>query len=223
MITKGYLIAYNGTLLAGWAYIAAQVVRNKIAGGSLETLYPLIKKALSVSQTAAVLEILHAATGLVRSAVPTTFIQVMSRLIVLWGAVEIGSKSVTSSWWFSQMVVAWSLSELVRYSYYLVGLFKGKKIPAVLTWLRYSAFLVLYPMGITGEIGCLIKALPHIKMHGALSVAMPNKWNVVFNFHTFVLFALGALYPPGAYVMYTHMLKQRSKALLKAKEEAKCE
>lgn len=223
MLTKGYLLAYNGTLLAGWTYVALQVIKNRLSGGSLETLYPLIKKALAVSQSAAVLEILHAATGLVRSAVPTTFIQVMSRLLVLWGAVEIGSKNVTNSWWFTQMVIAWTLSELVRYSYYLIGLVKGKKIPAWLTWLRYSAFIVLYPMGITGEIGCLVKALPHLLQHGTYSVALPNKWNFIFNFHSFILFGLGVLYPPGSYVMYTHMLKQRSKALAKAKEDAKNE
>lgn len=43
-------------------------------------------------------------------------------------------------------VIAWSLAEVIRFSYYLM------KTNATLKWLRYTAFVVLYPFGIVGEI-----------------------------------------------------------------------
>jgi hypothetical protein len=38
-----------------------------------------------------------------------------------------------------------------RYPYYLLGQL-GVKAPYWLTWLRYSAFIVLYPIGIVAEV-----------------------------------------------------------------------
>lgn len=219
-VTRAYLIVYNGAMLTGWAYIAAQVLRNGITGASLSALYPLIRSVLAVSQTGAVLEVLHAVLKLVRSPVATTALQVLSRVIVLWGAVELGSQKVTDSWFFTQMVTAWSLSEIVRYSFYLCGLVKKDSMPKTLTWLRYSAFAVLYPLGITGEIMCFVNALPFIKSQQPFSVALPNKWNFTFSYYHFVWFTLLGLYPPGSYVMYSYMLNQRKK-VLQAKEDAK--
>lgn len=43
---------------------------------------------LKIFQTAAVLEIFHSMFGLVRSPLVTTFVQVGSRLILLWSIVE---------------------------------------------------------------------------------------------------------------------------------------
>lgn len=213
MLTKAYLLTYNSALFFGWSYVLAQIARHYANGGSLDEVYPLIKQVLAVSQTAAVMEILHSIFKLVRSPVFTTLVQVMSRIVVLWGAVEIGCKDVTSSWFFTQMVIAWACSEVIRYSYYAVGLVAKDSIPKFMTWLRYSAFAVLYPMGITGEIMCLVNALPFMKANQTLSVALPNKHNFAFSFYYFTWFTLLGLYPYGSYIMYTYMLSQRKKVL----------
>lgn len=47
---------------------------------------------------------------------------------------------------------------------------------------RYSFFVVLYPIGITGELICCYKALPHYQATQALSITLPNTWNITFNF-----------------------------------------
>lgn len=36
----------------------------------------------------------------------------------------------------------------------------------MLQWLRYSAFILLYPLGFAGELGTWIVGLPHIKVSG---------------------------------------------------------
>ncbi|KAK7196415.1 protein tyrosine phosphatase [Novymonas esmeraldas] len=213
-----YLLAYNAGMCIGWGTILVKVVKHLASGGDVASVYPDIAQLLCVAQTGAITEIFHAAFGLVRSPVGTTFLQVLSRLVVLYGAVRIGDKQVTSSPIFVQMLVAWCLSEIIRYSFYGASLVNAKVAP--LTWLRYSAFMVLYPVGITGEIGCLYKALPFIQEHKPWTVELPNRMNFTFSWYNTVWFTLLGVYPYGSYVMYSYMLSQRRKMLSKAAADA---
>jgi very-long-chain (3R)-3-hydroxyacyl-CoA dehydratase len=51
-------------------------------------LYDEIQYELRVYQTLAFLEVIHCMIGIVRSSPFTTFMQVYSRLLVLWGIIE---------------------------------------------------------------------------------------------------------------------------------------
>ncbi len=44
----------------------------------------------------------------------------------------------------------WSAAEIIRYSYYLLELL-GTEI-GLISWLRRSSFIILYPVGVSGEI-----------------------------------------------------------------------
>ena len=55
------------------------------------------------------------------------------------------------------MLFAWSVTEVIRYSYFFVNL-QGCGVPEWLTWLRYNTFYVLYPVGITSEWVLVVKA-----------------------------------------------------------------
>jgi very-long-chain (3R)-3-hydroxyacyl-CoA dehydratase len=79
--------------------------------------------------------------------------------------------------------------------------------------------MILYPSGISGEIWTVVAGLPHLKKTGLYSISMPNAWNFEFNFYWFVILVL-VTYIPGSPFMYSHMWKQRSKTLGKAKAEA---
>lgn len=56
------------------------------------------------------------------------------------------------------MVLAWSTTEIVRYSFYAFNLL-GKN-PYALLWLRYTAFYVLYPLGAGSEAFLIYATLP---------------------------------------------------------------
>ena len=223
-LKKAYLIGYNTSLCVGWAVVLARVVQfliNKPANADYAGVYPLIKTVLLYSQTAALMEILHALVDLVRSPVATTFLQVMSRIIVLYGALEIGSVDVHRSWFLPQMLIAWSITEVIRYAFYTLSQVLDKQsMPAALTWLRYSTFTVLSPLGLTGEIMCLYNALPYIKAREVYTLRMPNSINFAFDFYNAVWFGLLCVYPFGSYVMYTYMLGQRKKVLAGAAKPA---
>ncbi|KAK1385928.1 hypothetical protein POM88_023663 [Heracleum sosnowskyi] len=57
--------------------------------------------------------------------------------------------------------VAWCTTEVVRYPNYALNCFGTS--PYVLTYLRYTLFIVLYPTGFVGELWLMYKALPFIK------------------------------------------------------------
>lgn len=74
-----YLVAYNLAAMCGWAYVIAIVVQCALESATPAQLWARVAVPLQVAQTMAILEIVHAASGLVRSPVATTFLQVFSR------------------------------------------------------------------------------------------------------------------------------------------------
>jgi very-long-chain (3R)-3-hydroxyacyl-CoA dehydratase len=82
--------------------------------------------------------------------------QVASRLFLMW-AVCWPFPQLNSSVFYSSMLIAWSLTEVMRYTYF--ALKQVEAVPGWLHWLRYSAFLVLYPLGISSEVAMTLQAL----------------------------------------------------------------
>ena len=82
--------------------------------------------------------------------------QVASRLLLVWGVVN-NFPTLAKSAAYSSMLVAWSVTEVIRYSYFVLNL-SGYQ-PSAVTWLRYNAFYVLYPLGISSECWLIFKAI----------------------------------------------------------------
>ncbi|ORX38055.1 tyrosine phosphatase-like protein [Kockovaella imperatae] len=108
-------------------------------------------------QTLAALEVVHALLGWVRSGVGITAAQVASRLWTVW-VVMARSPKVAENPLFSTMVFAWSLAEVIRYSFYATQLL-GFRIPGH-NYLRYTLFIVLYPLGASSEALLSFSTLP---------------------------------------------------------------
>jgi very-long-chain (3R)-3-hydroxyacyl-CoA dehydratase len=85
-----YLIAYNLVLTGGWfaiLYVTQQTMLTWKTNGDLlssKGLFKNVEFLLYVFQTAALMEVLHAAIGLVRSNPVLVLLQVLSRLLVVW-------------------------------------------------------------------------------------------------------------------------------------------
>ncbi|MCD7463202.1 Very-long-chain (3R)-3-hydroxyacyl-CoA dehydratase PASTICCINO 2 [Datura stramonium] len=215
VLRRIYLTLYNWTVFFGWFQVFYLALKTLKESGH-EHVYDAVEKPLLLAQTAAILEILHGLVGLVRSPVSATLPQISSRLYVTWGILwsfpEIRSHILVSS-----LVISWSITEIIRYSFFGTKEAFGSA-PSWLLWLRYSTFLLLYPSGITSEVGLIYSALPYIKGSDKYSLRMPNKWNFSFDYYYAALVALG-IYVPGSPHMYGYMLGQRKKALSKSKKE----
>ena len=117
-------------------------------------------------------------SGLVRSPLPTTFLQVLSRLILVWLIVDPHPLPTTPSPFYTGMLLAWSFTEVVRYGYFVETL-RGAD-PGILTWFRYNGFFILYPLGISSEIMMVWKAssemdsLAQYVVYGVLAAYVPG-------------------------------------------------
>ncbi|RZB99198.1 Very-long-chain (3R)-3-hydroxyacyl-CoA dehydratase PASTICCINO 2A isoform B [Glycine soja] len=86
-------------------------------------------------------------------------------------------------------------NNIIRYSFFGFKETFGFT-PSWLLWLRYSSFLVLYPTGISSEVGLIYIALPFIKASEKYCIRMPNKLNSSFDYFYAAIVAMG-IYVPG--------------------------
>jgi hypothetical protein len=99
--------------------------------------------------------------------------QVASRYLLVWLIVEpFPHTTALSSPAYSSMLIAWSVTEVIRYSYFALTLSTGG-VPDWMLWLRYNTFFVLYPLGISSECWLIWKArTPARGVHHGLEWAL---------------------------------------------------
>merc|ERR1712046_197518 len=83
-------------------------------------------------------------------------------------------KDLENNIWVKMMCVCWCITEVVRYLFYALGVV-GLKIPPV-TWLRYSMFPILYPLGVAGELGVLYHSEAHLQPPPAGHCGAPGRF-----------------------------------------------
>ncbi|WPT18042.1 Very-long-chain [Picochlorum sp. SENEW3] len=232
-VKQAYLFSYNAALCSGWAYVFIRMVMTCVTAvhsglsltspTTLSLVWESVQVPLKVSQSVAIMEVLHAAFGIVRSPVMITATQVASRLWILWGIVCLVPEatttsvvSLTSNTVFSfelsliTLLTAWCLSEMIRYGFFACK--EANMQPYIMVWLRYSGFLVLYPLGVSSELAMVWLALPVIRMKKPLSIELPNPVNFSISYDVVCILAVAA-YLPGFPQLYGYMLKQRKKTL----------
>lgn len=213
-----YLIIYNSVLCVGWAVIlmglATEIVSSATSTSSatsdrniFQDAYSKVEFLLKVSQTAAVLEILHCIIRFVPSSPVLTGFQVFSRLFVLW-AVTIKVPTTQEGPGVLLYLACWSITEVIRYAYYVCNIVGF--VPYVLLWCRYTFFFFLYPLGVTGELMTIYKSLPYVKDTRIYSYEMPNAINFSFSYYYFLHFVM-LCYIPIFPQLYFHMVAQRKK------------
>ncbi|KAL4984945.1 tyrosine phosphatase-like protein [Aspergillus falconensis] len=215
--TRQYLLFYNAANFFLWSTLTFRTIRlllNQFILAEDRTLSALTvdipaifadtySPLLQITQTLALLEIMHSLVGLVRAPVMTTAMQVASRIFVVWGVLYpfhggiIGQDKVGEMGYLG-CLLAWGVTECIRYGFFVMQVNGGvESVPGWWQWLRYNTFYVLYPVGISSECALAFKAL------GPAKVFHPIYWWFVV--------AVLAIYVPGSYVMYTHMIRQRRK------------
>ncbi|XP_055388232.1 very-long-chain (3R)-3-hydroxyacyl-CoA dehydratase hpo-8 [Condylostylus longicornis] len=217
LITKLYLLLYNGGQVVGWSFMLFQLMTYYVVGVPGQSLWDYIGWTVIIFQNAAVLEIFNAALGLVKSNPILTTFQVFSRVMVVCGVV-MATPEAKNSPGLPLALLAWSITEIIRYGYYALNILNI--IPQILIFLRYTTFIALYPIGVTGELLCFYWAQNYAKHHKIWSIDMPNKYNATFSyFH--LLWIIMLSYVPIFPQLYLHMFAQRKKFLGKSITKAK--
>ncbi|EJT97406.1 PTPLA-domain-containing protein [Dacryopinax primogenitus] len=172
------------------------------------TMYAEVGLEVKIIQTFALLEVVHAMLGLVKSSLATTIMQVASRLILVWGIADHYDQAKENPL-YASMVFAWSITEVIRYSWYALNLCDLKI--SWLTWIRYTFFYVLYPVGAGSEAFVMFSTLPPIVATAQSPRPILEMW--MEQPSAFVRLFLFLGWWPSLYVLYNHMRKQRRKVL----------
>ncbi|XP_076820049.1 very-long-chain (3R)-3-hydroxyacyl-CoA dehydratase 2-like [Clavelina lepadiformis] len=208
-VAQAWLILYNVAMTAGWSVIGIGIVNHFIKHGTNKGLYHQVERQLLFFQTSAILEILHAIVGLVRSNAIFTFLQVFSRVGIVW-AVIWPVVEVQDNIGVPMLLIAWTITEIIRYLFYtfiLLGI-----TPRFILWLRYTLFIILYPLGVTGETLTIYNSLEPVRESGLYSIRLPNVFNFAVDYHIVLMctFPIYLIFFPQ---LYCHMFAQRKKAL----------
>ncbi len=112
--------------------------------------------------------------------------QVSSRILLVWFIINPFPFLAKSSV-YSSMLIAWSVTEVIRYSYFTLSL--SGFLPEFWSWLRYNTFYVLYPMGISSECYLIWKAVEPAKelrqeyawaLQAILAIYVPGEFSRCF-------------------------------------------
>lgn len=176
MFKQVYLILYNLLQLVGWSIV--------FYTGRLDYIM--------IFQTIQLLEVLHCIIGFVKSSAFQTFMQILSRLIIVWLALV--PYPETHGTIGHQMILwAWPIAETTRYLYYALNLMKLNLY--IVTWARYTFFIILYPLGVSGELLILYQLMNIIKKSGIIDYPLPNPFNISIYGHYLVIIGMATYIP----------------------------
>ncbi|XP_035597394.1 very-long-chain (3R)-3-hydroxyacyl-CoA dehydratase 1-like isoform X2 [Oncorhynchus keta] len=207
-IAVAWLTFYNIAMTAGWLVLAMAMMRFYLQKSTHKGLYKSIARTLKFFQTVALVEVGHCAIGIVRTSVIVTGVQVCSRIFMVWfitNSIKQNEESVIL------FLVVWTLTEITRYSFYTFNLLNH--LPYFIKWARYNMFIIMYPLGVAGELLTIYAALPFVRKTGMLSMRLPNKYNISFDYYYFLIIVMLS-YIPLFPQLFFHMLRQRRKVLL---------
>nr|AKM76676.1 protein-tyrosine phosphatase-like protein [Hypseocharis bilobata] len=210
-----YLFLYNSLQSFGWALALFRVLSSFVLTKSVGGAYASAGELICFLQTVAFLEVIHGAIGIVPSGALLPLMQWGGRTHFLFAIVR-GINEVQELPSVFITFLAWSMSEVIRYPQYALSCLG--RCPSWITYLRYTAFIVLYPIGMApGEMWLMYQALPYIKekhLYGDSFLGLP------FSYYNFVQAVL-LCYPFLWSKLYIHMFKQRKSKLAKQHEKKK--
>lgn len=155
-----YLFAYSLSMFCGYFFIMLKLLWGIATAREtfLNNAYAPNSRTINALQAFTFLESLHCYFGFTGGKVITNLVQSAGRALILFYLTH-NDRAQNSEFVFLLFLV-WSLADVLRYVYYLFTLMR-KRMPR-LEWIRYSAFVVLYPLGCIGEMGVIEATIKHM-------------------------------------------------------------
>nr|XP_043619200.1 very-long-chain (3R)-3-hydroxyacyl-CoA dehydratase 2 [Erigeron canadensis] len=209
-----YLFIYNSAQAFGWATALFKLSVSFSSTKSVNGGYASAGELICLLQTVGFMEVLHGALGIVPSGFLFPLMQWGGRTHFLLAIVR-QINEVQDSPAVLIAFLAWCCMEIVRYPFYALSCLG--KCPSFLTYLRYTVFIVIYPIGVLGEMWIMYKSLPAImekNLYADYFAAIP------FSYYTFVKVVL-ICYPFLWLQLYLYLFKQRRSKLRPRSEKEK--
>lgn len=180
----------------------------------MKETYIAVGNPMKFIQLLQFLEVMHSLFGYSRNSTLVSLLQVGGRSFILFGMIEAEPRMQTKPVIFYLFLV-WSIVEVVRYPYYLTQLLKVEV--SILTWLRYTIWMPLYPLGFLCEGIIILRNIPYFEETQKFTYSFPNSWNFAFHFPSFLKIYLLIFCLPLIYMLMTRMNQIRYKKLGKSK------
>lgn len=180
----------------------------------MKETYAAVGNILKFIQLLQFLEVMHPLFGYTKTSTLVSFLQVGGRAFILLCMIDAEHRMQVKPVVFYLFIV-WSTIEVVRYPYYIMRLLNIEI--AFLTWLRYTIWIPLYPLGFMCEGIIIMRNIPYFEETQKFTVSLPNTYNFAFHFPTFMRLYLLVLFLPTIYTLMSHMIRARSKKLGKSK------
>lgn len=177
---------------------------------SMKDTFAAVGNPFKFIQLLQFLEVMHPLFGYTKNSILVSFMQVGGRAFVLFCMIDAEPRMQTKHVVFYLFLI-WSVIEIVRYPYYITQLLNIKI--SFLTWLRYTIWIPLYPMGFLCEGIIILRNIPYFEETQKFTVSLPNAYNFSFHFPSFLRIYLLVLFLPALYTTMSHMKRLRSKKL----------
>lgn len=206
---KNYLLIYNFVQLIGFSTILCIIGFQLYHFGTIAIAktYSNVHSFLKIFQTVQYLEVIHPIIGFTTGSALVPLLQITGRIFIIFTMVDI-VEPIQTHFIVFVLIVIWSTIEIIRYSYYITVISKMKI--KLLTWLRYSMWIPLFPMGIFCELIIIFKNIAYFEKTGMFTIMMPNSWNVTFGMPIFMKMYFAILLFPIFYLLMSHMYVART-------------
>ncbi|KAJ8248726.1 hypothetical protein GJAV_G00227080 [Gymnothorax javanicus] len=217
-LKKGYLFMYNLVQFLGfsWIFVNMTVRLFILREDSFYDTFHTIADMMYFCQILAVAEVINPALGLVKTGVFPALIQLVGRnviLFVIFGSLEeMQNKAVVFFVFY-----LWSIIEVFRYPYYMLACIDTQW--KTLTWLRYTIWMPLYPLGVLAEAVAVIQSLPIFHETRLYSIPLPKALGLSLSF-SYILQIYLVLMFLGLFINFRHLYKQRRRQLRSRKRKA---
>ncbi|KAI7697302.1 hypothetical protein SSS_02225 [Sarcoptes scabiei] len=210
--TTSYLFLYNLFQFVGFIYIFVIILIHYLKEGpeTIKTIYPSLKNPIKFLNLMQILEILHPLFGYSSGSPMLPLFQLIGRTFYLFILIDCNAE-LQSHWATFYLLLIYTCSELFRYPYYMLHIYKVNI--KFVTWIRYSAWILFYPLGFIFEAITLYNSIPLMESNRKFSIFLPNSMNFSFYMPTFLRIYLCLGLFPSLYLMMSHMYHQRSKVL----------
>ncbi|KAF5270294.1 hypothetical protein FQA39_LY08405 [Lamprigera yunnana] len=209
-IKKVYLIIYNLMMFVGFTYIVTVLAIRYIRDGAkcFPEIYDVIGTTVRYLHILQFSEVILVLIKWTSGSLITSFIQIGGRIAIILLLID-PEPRIQVDPVVSYLYLIWSSIEIIRYPFYIAQVCKINL--SLLTWLRYSAWIVLYPLGLSSEVIIVYKSIPFLDETKRFSLSLPNQYNISFALVTLLRIYLVFLAFPVAYMLISHMYKARVK------------
>ncbi len=150
---------------------------------TIKTIYPSLRNTIKFLNLMQILEIVNPLVGYTTGSALLPAIQLSGRTFFIFLLID-RQEEMQAHYATFYLLLVYTLSELLRYPYYMLHIYKVNI--RLVTWVRYTAWMLLYPLGFLFEAIIIYRSIPLLEASGKLSISLPNAANFAFYMPAFL-------------------------------------